>query len=377
MIQGSKVPREEKDIALPKVALLCSGCSHVRRGLEIFHEDLRRALAAVGLQADLFGGSRGPGTTVIPGLGLLPLRWLRDTRRGLIWEQKIFAFAAASRLQAKGYDIAMVSERAVANTLLRIHSGKGRGLPRLCYNTSAGLDPVKTLRYDCVRHATRSAYAAALEHGFPEARMRFIPHGCEIATATPARTRFGIPEGAFAIAYSGAFVEEKRHSALVEALCKVQDQIPGLFVLFAGAPGPTFEPTRRKLEERFARSYFCETLTAAEMPAFYASADLYAHARLRESFGNAFVQAQMQRVPVIANRTDIHQEVLGADGAFFVDLESPEALADAIRTLYGSPELRGILSGAGRQNVLRFSWERIAPSFLEMFKDFSALPPAK
>jgi glycosyltransferase involved in cell wall biosynthesis len=205
--------------------------------------------------------------------------------------------------------------------------------------------------------------------------MRLIPHGCEIATAAPARARFGIPEGAFAVAYSGAFVEEKRHEALLDALCGVQDQIPGMFVLFAGAPGPTLEPTRRRLEERFPGSFFCETLAAAEMPAFYASADVYAHARLRESFGNAFVQAQMQGVPVIANRTDIHLEVLGADGALFVDLEAPEALADAIRTLYLSPDWRHRLGDLGRQNVCRYSWEKVAPAFVEMFRDFAALPP--
>jgi len=366
--------------AEPRVALLCSGCGHVRRGLERFTQELQIALSAGGASTELFG-STSRRETLCRGLPCVNSRrfpQLRDTRGGLLLEQRTFAASFLAVQAVRRFDLVLVAERAVAHVLIEAR----RRLPALTgrfgliYSTSAGLDAGKTLRYDFLRHATPVAFAASLEAGFPEERMRMIPHGQALRRVPPDRARFEIPGGAFVVLYSGAFVEEKRHRFLVEALARCRDRIPGLFVVFAGAGGPELPAVRDRLERLFPGAHRVGSFPPEAMPALGASCDLYVHARLGESFGNAFIEAQMQGLPVVAHPTPIHRFVLES-GAILENMECSEAVAEVVVRLHGDASLRERLAADALRNAVRFDIGGVAQAFRRMFLEFAAPAPCR
>jgi glycosyltransferase involved in cell wall biosynthesis len=81
---------------------------------------------------------------------------------------------------------------------------------------------------------------------------------------------------------------------------------------------------------------------------------------LRESLGNAVVEAQLSLRPVIATATTGHLETVedGVTG-LHVPVSDVDALADAVRRLMRDPELaRGLADRGRRSAVERFSVER-------------------
>ena len=56
------------------------------------------------------------------------------------------------------------------------------------------------------------------------------------------------------------------------------------------------------------------------------------------------------------------------DAALFYNPTSPEEFSEALLRLIGDSALRAVLIDRGRQNVLRFSWEKTAQATLNVYK---------
>ena len=90
-----------------------------------------------------------------------------------------------------------------------------------------------------------------------------------------------------------------------------------------------------------------------------------------EGYGLPLVEAMSLGTPVIASDIPIFREV-GGDGARFVDPDSPEAFAAAVRGL----ELPGVWADASRAAVRQaetFSWDRSAEALLEAAEEAIAV----
>jgi glycosyltransferase involved in cell wall biosynthesis len=85
-----------------------------------------------------------------------------------------------------------------------------------------------------------------------------------------------------------------------------------------------------------------------------------------EGFGMPILEAQAVGTPVVTGDTTAMPEVAGKHGALFVPSGDDEALADAMGEIAEDQALRERLSGAGKKNLERFSWERAARKTLEV-----------
>ncbi|EQD38607.1 glycosyl transferase group 1 [mine drainage metagenome] len=104
----------------------------------------------------------------------------------------------------------------------------------------------------------------------------------------------------------------------------------------------------------------------------YASADLFVLPSHMEPFGIVLLEAMAAGLPVVATSVGGIPEVVhsGLTG-LLVPPRDPAALARALDTLVADPQLRSRFGDRGRARAEEFSWPRLIPKFLELFRELA------
>lgn len=200
---------------------------------------------------------------------------------------------------------------------------------------------------------------------------RFHPHDATARRAT--RRRFDLPAEARVVLGVSRLVPRKGFDVLVRAAGALAPGRPDLVVAIAGAGRD-----RARLE-RLATRYdapvrFLGAVDDADLPALYASADVFAMAcRNRwggleqEGFGIVFLEAAACGVPAIAGRSGGSHEAV-VDGVTGVVLDHPRsatALARALAGLLADPERRSTMGAAARARAVdAFGYDALAADLL-------------
>ncbi len=87
---------------------------------------------------------------------------------------------------------------------------------------------------------------------------------------------------------------------------------------------------------------------------------------LYEGFGLPPLEAQALGVPVISSNSSSLPEVLG-ESALYFDPKKPEAIAQAMEKILTDTKLRTELIEKGRENVKRFSFQRMSQEILDIY----------
>jgi glycosyltransferase-like protein len=103
------------------------------------------------------------------------------------------------------------------------------------------------------------------------------------------------------------------------------------------------------------------TVPDAELPGWYAAADVLAFPSTKEGWGLAVLEAMSAGLPVVTSDLPVFREFLtpGRD-ALMVPLDDPPALAAALASVLDDPALADRLRSAALATVERFSWTRSA-----------------
>jgi glycosyltransferase-like protein len=103
------------------------------------------------------------------------------------------------------------------------------------------------------------------------------------------------------------------------------------------------------------------TVPDAELPAWYAAADVFAFPSTKEGWGLAALEAMSAGLPVVASDLPVFREYLqpGRD-ALLVPVDDAPALAAALAAVLDDPRLAGDLRSAALAACERFSWARSA-----------------
>jgi glycosyltransferase involved in cell wall biosynthesis len=107
------------------------------------------------------------------------------------------------------------------------------------------------------------------------------------------------------------------------------------------------------------------------MPAYYRAADMFVLASRHEAMGRVLVEALSHGLPVLAHDAPWSRFVLGEHG-FTADLAVSGALTrliDRVRAEGGSP---GAAEARHRAAHQRFSWDSLAPRYVELFRACAA-----
>jgi glycosyltransferase involved in cell wall biosynthesis len=111
-------------------------------------------------------------------------------------------------------------------------------------------------------------------------------------------------------------------------------------------------------------------VTDRELKYAYRNADLFAYPSLYEGFGLPPIEAMACGTPVVSSTTASLPEVIG-DAGELVDPTSTEAIACGMERVLDDIHYRDQLIAQGRERAERFTWERAADEFIQLFEGVS------
>jgi glycosyltransferase involved in cell wall biosynthesis len=194
-------------------------------------------------------------------------------------------------------------------------------------------------------------------------RSALIPNGVDpdrFHPGPPRKAEFSLPMDRPVVLMVSALEIGKR---VIEAMHAVAD-VPEAFLVIAG-DGPLREDVDRLATEILAGRFKRGTFTHAQMPDLYRSADLFLHTKVRESFGNVYIEALSCGVPIVAHDDEVTRWILG-EHAVLVDTMSPNALTGAITQALNT---RHSNADAAAWAHARYSWEVVAGQYVDFFVD--------
>ena len=103
-----------------------------------------------------------------------------------------------------------------------------------------------------------------------------------------------------------------------------------------------------------------------ELPLAYAGAMAYIIPSLSEGFGLPPLEAMACGTPVISSNLSAMPEILG-DAPLYFDPYSEEDMAEKMRMVASSEDLRADLSARGLMQVKKYDWDKTAEGTLEVY----------
>lgn len=230
------------------------------------------------------------------------------------------------------------------------------GLQRSCYRRALHVVAV-----------TEGFRRSVLDRGVAPEDVSVIPNGVNTDLFRPLprdpvwRERFGIPSDRFVVAYTGLHGLANSLETIIEAARILADD-PDFFFLLVGE-GPRKDVARERVREAgLANVAFHAAVAEGELPRLLAEVDvgLDCRGRMRLSEGTLPVKMFSYlacEVPVaLAIEGEAERLVRETGAGVVVPPESPEPLAEAIRSLRDDPERRAEMGRRGRRLVeQRFS----------------------
>jgi len=207
--------------------------------------------------------------------------------------------------------------------------------------------------------------AEVVRNGVDAARFQAADHGL----AAALRERAGAVDRPLILAVGG--IEPRKGSdTLVEAIASLRRS--GRRPVLAVVGGHSFQDYR-DYKQRVLSSLphlglrldddvvLLGTVADAELPAWYAAADVLAFPSTKEGWGLAVLEAMSAGLPVVASDLAVFREYLrpGRD-ALMVPVGDPHALAAALTAVLDDQRLADRLRVAGLAVSARFSWDRSA-----------------
>jgi phosphatidylinositol alpha-mannosyltransferase len=213
------------------------------------------------------------------------------------------------------------------------------------------------------RIAVSKTAAASAAHYYP-GHYEIIPNGVDCERFHPDRAPFEPwrdPER-INLLYVGRLDPRKGLDILLAAMPDVVQHTGGRArLLIVG-----HSPLRRRYEAAVPASirahvHFIGAVTPAELPRWYATADVFVSPAMgQESFGIVLLEAMASGCPVVASDIPGYRSVVTAErNGVLVPPGDPGALARSISALAEDPGRRQELARIGREHALAFAWSRV------------------
>lgn len=161
------------------------------------------------------------------------------------------------------------------------------------------------------------------------------------------------------VLHAGRMAEEKNYPLLLQAFAAMRSANPRCrFVLVGDGP------LRLSLERENPGFHFGGLMTRDELARQYASADIFIHPSLTETFGNVLTEAMASGLAVAAfDYAAARQFIRHRENGLSVPRSDPSALIESAVALATRPVLRNHLRTAARVALLDQSWDKVVARF--------------
>ena len=385
----------EPDVSLPPVALLTysvkprGGVVHTLHLAEALHAaGYPVRVVALGDPAEGFFRSVRAPFTIVPAPPHLPTL-----------EERVFAsvdaLAGGLPALAAGYPLLHAQDCISARAACRVRDGAA-GPPPVVVRTVHHVDDFTSgSLIDCQRQAILEpdrilvvserwreiladeylTSAEVVHNGVDVARFR----SADPDLAAALRQRAGAACRPLILAVGG--IEPRKGSDTLMAALRRLEGRPGRRPVLAVVGGHSFQDYR-EYRDRVLSSLpglglrldddvvLLGTVPDAELPGWYAAADVLAFPSTKEGWGLAVLEAMSAGLPVVVSDLPVFREYLrpGQD-ALMVPVDDAAALAAALGTVLDDAALADRLRAAGYQVCARFTWDRCAAEHQRIYAD--------
>lgn len=174
----------------------------------------------------------------------------------------------------------------------------------------------------------------------------------------------GVPRGRAIVLSTGNRMPHKNFGTLLGAVAAVPRHRRPLLVVPGGGPEDPLSSMVAELglvDDVVLPGW----VTAEQLGALLAVADLYVCPSLDEGFGLPVVDAMQAGCPVVASDIPVLHEV-GGDAVEYADARDVHDLARAVERVLSDPLLRTDLRARGRERAQLFTWDRSADLVAEV-----------
>jgi glycosyltransferase involved in cell wall biosynthesis len=251
-------------------------------------------------------------------------------------------------------------------------SERSRAIARLTRSTFAHASAVTAPSGDLLERATRLGAHAPLER---------IPYGADvenIAARSGARdemrARLGLDDGDVAVIALGRLVPMKGFDVLVEAMARADAPNLRLLVVGDGSERASLEARVDRLGLG-TRAIFAGAVAPQAVPDFLAASDVVAVPSIHyegyvDGLPNVALEGMAAGRPLVASRAGgLPELVRPGENGLLVPEGDVDALAAAVQTLAGDPDLRARM-GAAAQRLIReeLTWDAVAERFESVYE---------
>ncbi|HEX4033956.1 MAG TPA: glycosyltransferase [Solirubrobacteraceae bacterium] len=275
----------------------------------------------------------------------------------------------AAALLARAMEIPLIGSY---HTELAAYAGLRSGDPQLEMTASM---VVAAFYAQCASVLSPSAAAdeALAQLGIDRERVIRWDRGVDTSRFDPRLREEQLLPGEVRVLYTGRVSKEKNIDLLADAFLLAHARDPRLHLSVAGG-GPELPRLRERLGEH---ATFLGWLEGAALARAYASADVFCFPSETDTFGQVVLEAQASGTAVVAVDSGGPRELIhdGVDGLLVPP--SPEALADALISLAGSPQRRAALALDARAAVEARTWERALARLADGYRGALGIAPGE
>lgn len=198
-----------------------------------------------------------------------------------------------------------------------------------------------------------------ISNGFvdPSMKIEVFPNGVDYTLFHPmdktvCREKFGFPQNAFIIAYTGAFTVNKGIDRLNAAL----KECDNVFSIFMG---------EGVIQPDCDNMLFSGRVNNTEVAKYLNAADVFVLPTKGEGCCNAIVEALACGLPIVSSNLAFNDDLLNHKNSIRINVESIDEICDAIITLRDNIPLRNHLAENARKDGQRFSIQSRAKQILK------------
>jgi glycosyltransferase involved in cell wall biosynthesis len=220
--------------------------------------------------------------------------------------------------------------------------------------------------------------------GPAQGMQALVPHGIEPRfAADPKPQRHAIAysfDQPFMFLYVSILMPYKHQIEVAKAANVLRQAGCPLRVKFVGADwgryGQQFRDTLNQLDPKEEFLTWSGFMPFSALHREYQGADAFIFASSCENLPNILIEAMSAGLPIACSKSGPMPEVLGNSGVYFDPMQAQD-IAEAMRTLFNSADLRGVLAAQSKELSRVYSWQRCARETFEFIAAVVAARPHK
>jgi len=230
--------------------------------------------------------------------------------------------------------------------------------------------------FHLVTAPTRIITRMLAEHGVPEEKLLVVPNGIDLkkfsARVSRARalTTLRLPKKSKIVLFAGRVTQEKHVDLIPRAARKVLHSVPDARFVIVG-DGPFKQVVEKTVDECGVRKHFtfCGTVPNADMPAYFAAADVNVYPSTFDTYGLSIVEGMACGVPAVgANAFAIPEIVVEGKNGFLFPPNDVDAFAEKIvKAIQMKPAAKKKMRAAALATARKYSIEKATDELLAAY----------